>query len=231
MADELISSLYPPPPPYYKFFTKENVDRFREWSENNIDDDELPPGELRFQVPPKVPLGEQYRGYGSLWALENKLPSLKTLGWRQLYSDDDETITSSQKIDELHKLLDSLLLNFLELVGSVSVEPAKFYVKIEDLKLILINMNHLLNTYRPHQTRESLIMLLKKQIEAKRADIDAINSTTADVKAKILGLVQSEDFKGLLHEDDGGEGNEQEQADQARQQMLEVLKRAIKPDS
>lgn len=227
MADELISSLYPPPPPYYKFFTKENVERFAEWSKNNTEEGELPPGELRFQVPPKVPLGEQYRGYGSLWALENKLPSLKTLGWRQLYSDDDETITSSQKIEELHKLLDSLLLNFLELVGSVSVEPAKFYVKIEDLKLILINMNHLLNTYRPHQTRESLIMLLKKQIEAKRADIDAIDKTTADVKAKILGLVQSDDFTGLLHEDADGDEIEQEQADQARQEKLDVLKRAI----
>lgn len=230
MADELISSLYPPPPPYYKFFTKENVERFAEWSKDHSDENELPPGELRFQVPPKVPLGEQYRGYGSLWALENKLPSLKTLGWRQLYSDDDETITSSQKIEELHKLLDSLLLNFLELVGSVSVEPAKFYVKIEDLKLILINMNHLLNTYRPHQTRESMIMLLKKQIEAKRADIESINSTTADVKARILGLVQSEEFAGLLVEDNEGEGNESEQASGAKQQMLEALKRAMKAE-
>lgn len=223
MADELISSLYPPPPPYYKFFTEENVDKFQKWCETHNVEEELPPGELRFQVPPKVPLGEQYRGYGSLWALENKLPSLKALGWRQLYNDDDETITSTQKIDELHKLLDSLLLNFLELVGSVSVEPAKFYVKIEDLKLILINMNHLLNTYRPHQTRESLIMLLKTQIEAKRAEIQAIDNTAEEVKARILSLVQNESFTDLL-QDEPVNDSEQEVSNADREAKLEALR-------
>lgn len=223
MADELISSLYPPPPPYYKFFTEENVEKFQKWCETHNVEEELPPGELRFQVPPKVPLGEQYRGYGSLWALENKLPSLKALGWRQLYNDDDETITSTQKIDELHKLLDSLLLNFLELVGSVSVEPAKFYVKIEDLKLILINMNHLLNTYRPHQTRESLIMLLKTQIEAKRAEIQAIDNTAEEVKARILSLVQNESFTDLL-QDEPVNDSEQELSNAGREAKLEALR-------
>ena len=223
MADELISSLYPPPPPYNKFFTEENVEKFNKWCETHNVEEELPPGELRFQVPPKVPLGEQYRGYGSLWALENKLPSLKALGWRQLYNDDDETITSTQKIDELHKLLDSLLLNFLELVGSVSVEPAKFYVKIEDLKLILINMNHLLNTYRPHQTRESLIMLLKTQIEAKRAEIQAIDNTAEEVKARILSLVQNESFTDLL-QDEPVNDSEQELSYADREAKLEALK-------
>lgn len=197
MADDLISSLYPPPPPYYKFFSEENILRFEEWKENN-EELALPPGELRLQVPPEVPRANQYRGYGSLWALENSIPSLKDLGWKQLYSDEDELITSQAKIDELHKLLDSLLLNFLELVGGVSVEPSKFYLKIEDLKLILINMNHLLNTYRPHQTRESLIMLLKKQIESKRAEINDIGRVTGEVKEKILKLVQSENITNLV---------------------------------
>ena len=40
-------------------------------------------------------------------------------------------------------------------------------IKIHDINLILININHLLNTYRPHQSRESLIMLLKNQIDYK----------------------------------------------------------------
>lgn len=195
MSDELISSLYPPPPPYYKYFTDDNVAKFEEWKKTEPPDS--PSGELRLQVPPEVPLGDQYRGYGSIWALENKLPSLKDLGWRQLYNDHDETITSKQKIDELHKLLDSLLLNFLELVGLMSVEPAKFYVKIEDLKLILININHLLNTYRPHQTRESLIMLLKKQIESKKAEILEIDKVTAEVKDRVLSLVLNGEISEL----------------------------------
>lgn len=194
MADDLISSLYPPPPPYYKYFTDEKVAKFEEWKKT---DGENPQGELKLQVPPEIPTGDQYRNYGSIWALENKLPSLKDSGWRQLYNDHDETITSKQRIDELHRLLDSLLLNFLELVGIMSIEPAKFYTKIEDLKLILININHLLNTYRPHQTRESLIMILKKQIESKRADIRKIDKVTAEVKEKVLALVLSDQILGL----------------------------------
>ncbi|SGZ58324.1 CIC11C00000000078 [Sungouiella intermedia] len=227
MADDLISSLYPPPPPYYKYFTDDNVTKFEEWKKTESEG--LPKGELSLQVPPEVPLGDQYRGYGSIWALENKLPSLKELGWRQLYNDHDETITSKQKIDELHKLLDSLLLNFLELVGLMSVEPAKFYVKVEDLKLILININHLLNTYRPHQTRESLIMLLKKQIESKKAEILEIDKVTAEVKEKILGLVLNGEIAHLQERrndiSESGEPQEQMKKLQLLRELMEEQKK------
>lgn len=223
MADDLISSLYPPPPPYYKYFTDEKLAKFEEWKQTESSD--LPPGDLRLQIPPEVPLGDQYRGYGSIWALENKLPSLKDLGWRQLYNDHDESITSRQRIDELHKLLDSLLLNFLELVGIMSVEPAKFYTKIEDLKLILININHLLNTYRPHQTRESLIMLLKKQIESKRADIREIDKVSAEVKERVLALVLSDQILGLKQPDKDAsmEGDADDERLRKLQRLRELL--------
>lgn len=188
MADDLITSLYPPPPPYYKHFTKANIDKFEALKQ--ADDLDAVKGALKFQVPPDVPLTPQYRGYGSVWSLDNKIPSLKSLGFTQLYQDEDETITSKAKIAELHKLLDSLLLNFLELVGSVAVEPAKFYIKIEHLKRLIINMNHLLNTYRPHQTRESLIMLLQKLIEDKRAETAKIEAAMLQAKKDILDLVQ-----------------------------------------
>lgn len=192
MSEEVITSLYPNPPLYYKFFTEKNKARFEEWSLTEHGEDELPPDELKFYCPPPVPTGDQYRGYGSVWALTNKMPSLEQSGWRQLYSDEDEKITSRTKIIELHKLLDSLLLNFLELLGTMSVEPSKFYVKIEDLKLLIINMNHLLNTYRSHQTRESLIMLLRKQIEDKQQEILDINKVSSDVKERIAKLVEGD---------------------------------------
>lgn len=191
MLEELIASLYPPPPPYYKYFTKANLDKFAELSNSQKAD--LKQGALHLQNPPEIPQTDQYRGYGSVWSLEDKIPSLKSLGFTQLYQDEDETITSNTKIVELHKLLDSLLLNFLELVGSVSVEPAKYYIKIEHLKQLIINMNHLLNTYRPHQTRESLIMLLQKLIEDKRAETAQIEKTTLQAKRDILDLVQNDE--------------------------------------
>lgn len=193
--DDLISSLYPPPPPYVKFFTTENLDELELWkkredektSDNEV---ETPPGELKFLVPPKPPLGTHYRGYGNIWSFEDKLPSLKDANWEQLYQDNDESITSETKIKELHKLMDSLLLNFLELIGVVSVDPAKFEPKIKDISLILININHLLNTYRPHQSRESLIMLLKKKIDSKRLEIETMDKTAAKIKTRIKKLTE-----------------------------------------
>ncbi|RCK57744.1 Mediator of RNA polymerase II transcription subunit 7 [Candida viswanathii] len=202
--EDLISSLYPPPPPYYKFFTQENIQKLSEWELTQKqspppppqEQEELstvvPPGELRFLVPPKQPSGTQYRGYGNIWHFEDKLPSLKESQWTQLYVDDDESITSETKIRELHKLMNSLLLNFLELIGVLSVDPSKFEAKIKDINLILININHLLNTYRPHQSRESLIMLLKKQIDHKKNEISNIDLVCNDIRSKIKKLVDEQ---------------------------------------
>lgn len=237
MTEELISALYPPPPAFYKYFTKENVEKYKEWVEAeaiettettettgvttettevtnetkeasnettaaNTETTEakldvsspekstakVPPGELKFLSPPIPPSGTHYRGYGNIWSFEDKLPSLKSSNWQQLYNDDDEQITSETKIKELHKLMDSLLLNFLELISIISINPNLFESKVKDISLILININHLLNTYRPHQLRESLIMLLKKQIEMKQLEIGQIDSVTREITEKILKL-------------------------------------------
>ncbi|GEQ72751.1 hypothetical protein JCM33374_g6439 [Metschnikowia sp. JCM 33374] len=231
MAEDLITSLYPPPPPYYRYFTEQNLAKFKQWNTSS-QETELSP-ELRLQVPPEVPSTDQYRGYGSVWSLENKLPSLKDSGWRQLYSDEDETITSKAKIAELHKLLDSLLLNFLELVASVSVEPAKFYVKIEHLKLILINMNHLLNTYRPHQTRESLIMLLQKQIDSKKTEISEIDSVTKEVKQRIADLLQNDvgATESLDPEPESTHEKVTDEKDTEKERKLEALRKIMSTGS
>lgn len=165
--------------------------------DKDINKDKTPPGELKFLVPPTAPSGTNYRGYGNIWSFEDKLPSLKESNWEQLYQDDDESITSEIKIKELHKLMDSLLLNFLELVGIISIDPGQFEGKVKDLSLILININHLLNTYRPHQSRESLIMLLKKQIESKREEIAKIETVTKDIKEKIIKLTDIDELNNV----------------------------------
>lgn len=187
--EDLISSLYPPPPPYFKFFTEDNKQKLESWKKDNPDtSDAEPPGELKFLVPPKQPEGTHYRGYGSLWSFEDKLPSLEDLGWKKLYESVDDHDTSRAKIQELHKLTDSLLLCFLELIGIMSIEPLQFHVKIEDLKLILININHILNTYRPHQSRESLIMLLRHKIEQKQKEISNIDETCTSIRERIQAI-------------------------------------------
>lgn len=187
MAEEdLISSLYPPPPKFYEYFSAENLSKLQA-----LQSEGLPPhGELKLLVPPTPPSGTHYRGYGNIWSFEDRLPTLKTAQWQQLYKDDDEHITSTSKIAELHKLVDSLLLNFLEALGVLSIDPEQGESKIKDITLILVNINHLLNTYRPHQSRELLILLLRSQISTVRAQIADIDRTTTSVSESIRALSQ-----------------------------------------
>jgi len=55
------------------------------------------------------------------------------------------------RTDELKNLAKSALLNYLELVGIMGVDPAGWQNKVEDIRIIFVNMHHLLNEYRPHQ--------------------------------------------------------------------------------
>ncbi|CUM65281.1 uncharacterized protein PRCAT00002915001 [Priceomyces carsonii] len=229
--EDIISSLYPPPPPFVKFFTTENVKKLEEWKQNHnntediAENEESPPGELKLLIPPKAPEQEHYRGYGNLWSFEDKLPNLEESGWKQLYKENDENITSKTKIEELHKLMDSLLLNFLEVVGIASIEPQQYHGKIEDIKLILINISHILNTYRPHQSRESLITLLKKQIETKKNEINDIDRAMLDIKKRILKSISTEEppsqsEESLIHE-------KVSEMDNTRKEVIDALLKGL----
>jgi len=115
------------------------------------------------------------------------------MGIEQLYKEtnipnDEED--SKLKIEELKKLLKSLLLNFLEIIGVMSISPDKFAIKIEHIRTILINIHHLLNEYRPHQSRESLILLLEKQVETKKHEIKEIERVCNEVELKIKNLME-----------------------------------------
>ena len=72
------------------------------------------------------------------------------MGITQLYSPEP----NQDRTVELRNLTKSALMNYLELVGIMGVDPAGWTEKVEDLRIIFINMHHLLNEYRPHQVTE-----------------------------------------------------------------------------
>ena len=91
----------------------------------------------------------------------------------------------------LLKISKSLLLNFLEFTGILSVSPEQFESKVEDLRNLFINAHHLLNLYRPHQARESLIMMMEEQLNHSREEMNKMDKVKAEVEA-VLEQLQTE---------------------------------------
>lgn len=111
--------------------------------------------------------------------ISTTLPSLKEQGIEQLYPSPPATDAGKEEPSApplnhayyLLKISKSLLLNFLEFVGILSVAPEQFEPKLEDLRNLFINAHHLLNLYRPHQARESLILMMEEQLDRTREEI------------------------------------------------------------
>lgn len=116
----------------------------------------------------------------------------------------------------LQKLTKSLLLNFMELMGVMSVNPEQVFlfsysihlstaqiplliivrkfkgeIKLDDIRTHFINIHHLLNQYRPHQARESLILLMEDQVARANAETEGIYA----MKKKVEGVLDG--FKNL----------------------------------
>lgn len=126
---------------------------------------------------------------------------MKEQGIEQLYPEPATDITqdpssSPQPLNHAYYLLKiskSLLLNFLELVGILSVSPEQFEPKVEDMRNMFINAHHLLNLYRPHQARESLIMMMEEQLSRTKDEIEQMDK----VKAEIEGVLENLQAEGV----------------------------------
>ncbi|KAL4882547.1 mediator of RNA polymerase II transcription subunit 7 [Aspergillus karnatakaensis] len=195
-----LNTAFAPPPPLWKHFTTENLKKLgdikkeaskddngrpqkKDWSPAELRSLKVPP-ELRFLLPPEIP-SEQYSVFGEVQNLLTDLPSLEEQGITQLYpslpKSDPNGAAASQSAQPLNhayylmKISKSLLLNFLEFVGILSVAPDQFEPKIEDIRNLFINAHHLLNLYRPHQARESLILMMEEQLRRTKEEIEQMD--------------------------------------------------------
>lgn len=53
---------------------------------------------------------------------------------------------------------------------------------------MFINFHHLLNEYRPHQARESLILMMRDQLDRTNAETEGIMKMKAEVEDVLDGL-------------------------------------------
>ncbi|KAF5856957.1 Mediator of RNA polymerase II transcription subunit 7 [Aspergillus alliaceus] len=203
---------FAPPPPLWKHFTPNNLKKLEEikksaskgengkpqkrnWTPTELRALDLPP-ELRFLVPPEIPKSGHYSVFGELQSLSTALPSLKDQGITQLYPSPSTDDAAGEQPSEparplnhayyLLKISKSLLLNFLEFVGILSVSPEQFESKVEDLRNLFINAHHLLNLYRPHQARESLILMMEEQLNHTKEEIQQMDK----LKEELTGVLE-----------------------------------------
>lgn len=187
---------------------------------------DLPP-ELRFLQPPEPPAEGVYRSFGDvfnvsyLWwpwlalslilimllKLNEGLPSLAEQGIDQLYTPPGTPSASgsgshSDRALILKRIAKSLLLNFLELMGIMSINPEQYAEKIQDLRTLFINFHHLLNEYRPHQARESLIMMMEDQLERSNSETAGIERMKAKVEGILNGLGEAKLANGDVEGND-----------------------------
>lgn len=125
------------------------------------------------------------------------MPSLKEQGIEQLYpsppateaGDEQALSRPARPLNHAYYLLKiskSLLLNFLEFIGILSVAPEQFEPKLEDMRNLFVNAHHLLNLYRPHQARESLILMMEEQLHKTKEEIEEMDQ----VKTKVETILQ-----------------------------------------
>lgn len=104
----------------------------------------------------------------------------------------DESRWTHERARYLKQLVRSILLSFIELMGILSVNPNLYEEKVRHLQRLFENALHLINEYRPHQARESLIMMMEKQIQKKRDEIDKVKSMKEKVDTLLAGLGKEE---------------------------------------
>lgn len=129
--------------------------------------------------------------------LDDKLPSLGEQGLTDLRATNADsgpvdTVSSAtnhyDRALELKRLAKSLLLNFLELVSTLSHAPASAEAKIDDLNTLFMNMHHVLNEYRPHQARESAIELMQTHLDRVRGETAAVRAQVDKARSVLEGL-------------------------------------------
>ncbi|KAJ3080123.1 Dual specificity protein phosphatase cdc14a [Quaeritorhiza haematococci] len=176
-----LSTAYPLPPPFFKAYTNDNLKRFAALKVGTLpaENEDKPPvmtkdktaNEPLFLDPPP-PIVGTYRTFGNEYSTDDRVRSLKELGIHQLYPE-----TELDRIAELKKLNHSLLLNFLELVHVLVNKPNEFENKLAHVRSILINIHHMLNEYRPHQARDTLRLMMERQISRRISTTNEINNT------------------------------------------------------
>lgn len=88
-------------------------------------------------------------------------------------------------MDSLKQLNRSLLVKLVQLTKVLVESPSDYEEKVKELKAVILNFQYLLNQYRPHEARETIITMLEKQLERRKEVSKVLKERIAAADAKI----------------------------------------------
>ncbi|RLN64018.1 hypothetical protein BBJ29_002396 [Phytophthora kernoviae] len=146
---------------------------------------------------PPEPMEPTYHMFGSPYSTQDVVPDLLPQPDKKLYAPAEDAEGDASVVDykaQMKKINLSLLANFVELVDVLIKKPAMFNEKLDDVELLFLNMHNLINAFRPHQARETVIQMLKTQVQERRDAARDIRRTIDESRCAV------ERVHGELHE-------------------------------
>uniref|UniRef100_A0A6A7GB59 Mediator of RNA polymerase II transcription subunit 7 n=1 Tax=Hirondellea gigas TaxID=1518452 RepID=A0A6A7GB59_9CRUS len=168
---ELKSTFPAPPTQYINLYSEESIRRGR-----------AP------RPPPPPPVHSEYSMFGVPFGTDEPIiRPLESQSIRRLYPQ------SYDQRRELKKLNHSVLVNFMDLLDILIKCPdsSKRTDKIEDLKLLFINMHHLINEFRPHQARETVRVMLEIQKRQRHQIAERLERLEVCVRRQVTEALSS----------------------------------------
>ena len=168
------------------------------------------PVELRYLNPPQPPAeSDEFKVFGAVTSAKGTDSFTKTMTWisttlaqnytltdwtyEQLYPPTDASSSASASTDRqryLFRFLRSILVAYIELLGIVAVNPTSEHKeeKLRNILTMVTNMHALINEYRPHQARETLIIEMEKQVARKKKEIEGVKKMKDRVTEVLEGF-------------------------------------------
>jgi len=221
-----ISAAFPAPPPFYKSFTAQNLERRKDYLETSapLSSDGLStsgafpdllslPPELRNLIPPPPPPNCQYRSFGTFHDITP--------------TPESQNITPTPS--RLKELTQNLLLTFLSLTNVLATNPGAYGPLWDQLHEGFQEVHKVINGYRPHQARETLILMMEEQIEKVRGETKAVRESVGRAREVVEGLGKSREEVSGVKEISGEEGQDvgRRKVESKEKRVWEVLEREV----
>ncbi|KAF2825389.1 mediator of RNA polymerase II transcription subunit 7 [Ophiobolus disseminans] len=203
------------------------------------------PTELRYLIPPEPPAeSDEFKVFGTVTSAKGSDSFIKTMEWisqtlandytitdwtyEQLYPPTDSSSSASASTDRqryLFRFLRSILIAYIELLGIVAVNPVSDHKeqKLRDILTMVTNMHALINEYRPHQARETLILEMEKQVKRKKMEIEGVKKMKDRVAEVLEGFGREVPGEKVEKSEENTVRNEEERRKDAQRHMWRAM--------